>query len=80
MKTIGISDETHKELMGLKIECGEKTAEGLIEKMLVEYKKQKLLEAGKAFREGMKKGKMRLGDVIKRSEKIREGIYAEWFE
>ena len=52
----------------------------LIEKIIINYKKQKLLEASEAFREGMKKSKMRLKDVIKSSENMRKDIYAEWFK
>ena len=52
----------------------------LIEKIIINYKKEKILEASKVFCEGMKKSKMRLKDVIKSSENMRKDIYAEWFK
>ena len=80
MKTIGISKKVHKDLMNLKLEYGYKKTDVLLEEMIRGFKKERLLKASKIFREGMLKKKLKLKDVIKKSSKIREEIYNEWFD
>jgi len=79
MKTVGMSDEVHKELMGLKINYGYKRTDHLLEEMIREFKKEKLLEASEAIRERMARKKMSLKQLMERSRKAREEIYNEWF-
>jgi len=80
MKTIGISKKVHKDLMNLKLEYGYKKTDVLLEEMIKDFKKERLLKASKIFREGMLKKKLKLKDVIKKSGDIREEIYNEWFD
>ncbi len=44
MKTVGMSEEIHKELMSLKINYGCKRTDAMLEDMIREFKKEKLLE------------------------------------
>ena len=79
MKTIGISKKVHRELMNLKLEYGYKKTDILLEEMIKDFKKERLLKASKIFREGMRKRDFKLKDVINKGRNIREEIYNEWF-
>lgn len=79
MKTVGISDKVHRELMSLKIDYGYRNTETLLEEMIHEFKKEKLLEASKDIKEKMAKKKISFGELMKSSGRIREEIYNEWF-
>lgn len=79
MKTAGLSEKTHKELQKLKIESGAKSMEDLIEKMILEHKKRKLLESSFLFRKAVKKQRLKLSDATRHSHRIRDEIYDEWF-
>lgn len=79
MKTVGISENVHRELMGLKINYGYKNTDALLEEMIQEFKKDKLLEASTEIREKLVQKKISFKELVKRSGKIREEIYDEWF-
>ena len=74
-----ISKKVHKELMNLKLEYGYKRTDVLLEEMIKDFKKERLLKASKIFREGMRKRDFKLKDVINKGRNIREEIYNEWF-
>lgn len=63
--TVAISPELARELKLLKMEEGFASIEEVIEKMLVEYKKRRFLEASEKFRERMKEKGLKLEDLTK---------------
>lgn len=78
MKTIGISEGVHRELITLKLQEGDKNAGELIAKLILEYKKNKFLEASSLFRNKLHEKKMDLRNLLVKSKKIREEIADEW--
>ena len=78
MKTIGISESVHRELISLKLQEGDKNAGELISKLILEYKKNKFLEASALFRNKLHGKKMDLRNLLVKSKKIREEIADEW--
>jgi len=79
MKTIAIPEDLHKDLISLKLEAGDRTAAELIKKLIIEYRKQRLKEAGKMFRSKMKEKGVSLGELLRESRKVREDIANERF-
>lgn len=79
MKTVGMSEEVHKELMSLKINYNYKRTDSLLEDMIKEFKKEKLLEASAAIRKRMEEKKISLKNLAGKSKRHREEIYNEWF-
>ena len=65
MTTVAISPELAKELKLLKMEEGLASIDEVIEKMLIEYKKRRFLEASEKFRERMKEKGLKLEDLTK---------------
>ena len=65
MTTVAISPELAKELKLLKMEEGFASIEEVIEKMLVEYKKRRFLEASEKFRERMRGKGLKIEDLTK---------------
>ena len=63
--TVAISPELAKELKLLKMEEGFASIEEVIEKMLVEYKKRRFLEASEKFRERMRGKGLKIEDLTK---------------
>jgi len=63
--TVAISPELAKELKLLKMEEGLASIDEVIEKMLIEYKKRRFLEASEKFRERMEKKGLKLEDLTK---------------
>ncbi len=79
MKTIALPEDIYKQLMSLKIQEGNKTAADLIDKLIIEYRKRKLAEAGEFFRKSLKESGLTFKQLLKESRKIREEIADEWF-
>lgn len=79
MKTIAISDELHNEIISMKIKEKAKTAEELLKKSLIAYRKQKLHEASEMFRNALAEKGITIEDFLKSSIKIREEIANEWY-
>lgn len=79
MKTIAIPEELHKELLQLKIQKDKKNAAELINELIVEYKRQRFLNAGNIFRNAVKNKNVDFASFLKKSRKIREEIANEWF-
>lgn len=79
MKTIGIPEDIHKELIKLKLENSERNVAEIIRKLVYEYKKRKFLEFSGLFNEGLIKNKKSFNKILKNSRKIREEIVDEWF-
>ncbi len=79
MKTIGVSQKIHRELMSLKFEYGYRKTDALLEEMIKEFKKERLHQASKLFRNHMKKKRITLRHVDEKVRKHREDIYHEWF-
>jgi len=62
--TIAVSPETRNKLVQLKLEEGYKNLDALLEKMIVDYKKQKLLGASELFREKLTGRGLKVRDLV----------------
>ncbi|GEM_PF-2843495 len=78
MKTIALSEDTHKDLLRLKIEYGTSSSDKLLKKLIKEHKKLKFLAASDLFREKTKGQSLK--HISKEARKIRDEVYAEWFK
>ena len=65
MKTVCMSEETHKELMGLKLDYNTRSAEEIIKDLIIEHKKRRFMAAGKVLREAMIKKNVTPEDLKK---------------
>lgn len=63
--TIAVSPEVAKELKLLKIEEGRASLDEVIEKMIIEYRKKRFLEASERFRKRMKEKGLKPSDLTK---------------
>ena len=63
--TIALSSSSHRELSLLKIEEGYRTMDELIHKLIIEYKKNKLIKASQKIRGRMKELNLTISDLIK---------------
>ncbi len=79
MKTISIPEDLHKQLVELKIREGQKNAAELIKKLIIEYRKQRLHEISKKFKEALAKKGITFEQFLKDARKIREEIADEWY-
>lgn len=79
IKTIQMPEELHKKIVALKMQEGAKNAAELIDKLIIEYKKQKLNKASEIFRAALDKSGMTFDEFLKESRKIREEIADEWY-
>lgn len=79
IKTISIPEDLHKELIKLKLDYGDKNVAEIIKKLILFYKRQKLLEHSIKFRESLKKKGITFEEFLKRAEKIREEVADELF-
>ncbi len=79
MKSIVISEETHRKFIEEKMQERAKTADELLGKMIIERRKQRLHAASKMFREALDKKGITLAELLRRSRKIREEIADEWY-
>lgn len=62
--TIAVSQETRKRLMRLKLEEGSRSMDQLLDRMLVEYRKARLLEASALLRQKMTEQGVRFEDLV----------------
>ncbi|HEV8360460.1 MAG TPA: hypothetical protein VGR28_08415 [Candidatus Thermoplasmatota archaeon] len=62
--TIAVSEETRKRLMRLKIDEGSRSMDQLLDRMLTEYRKAKLLEASAVFRQKLRDQGVRFEDLV----------------
>ena len=62
--TIALSTNSHKELTLLKIEEGYKNMDELIYRLIIEHKKNKLIEASKKIRARIKELNLSISDLI----------------
>ena len=79
MKTVSMPEDIHRRLVELRISEGDKTASDIINKLIIEYKKQKFLTASNLFKEKLSKKNISFEELLKRSSKIKEEISNEWF-
>ena len=79
MKTVGIPEDIHKELIKLKLESRDRNVAEIIRKLIYEYKKRKFLEFSDSFKESLSKSGESFAKILKNSRKIREEISDEWF-
>lgn len=79
MKTIGIPEDLHKELIKLKLESGDRNVAEMIKKLVYEHKKRQFLENSLKFNEMLKKSGKTFDEFLKESRKVREEIADEWF-
>lgn len=63
--TIALSSSSHRELSLLKIEEGYRNMDELIHKLIIEYKKNKLIKASQKIRARMKELNLTISDLIK---------------
>tara|TARA_Y100000310_G_C20115735_1_gene549191 strand:- start:128 stop:373 length:246 start_codon:yes stop_codon:yes gene_type:complete len=77
MKTISLPEDVHRSLIELKLREGNKTAADLIEKLIIEYRKQKLDRARKIFRKALDEKGITIEEFLKESDKIKEEIFNE---
>lgn len=61
--TIGVSKEIRNALMALKFEEGYKNIDSLLEALVAEHKKKKLIAASDLFKERMEKRGLTLDDL-----------------
>jgi predicted CopG family antitoxin len=62
--SIAVSDETRKRLMRLKLEEGSKSMDQLLDRMVTEYRKARLLDASATFRQKLKEQGVRFEDLV----------------
>ena len=62
--TIALSAISHKELSLLKIEEGFKNMDDLVHQLIIEHKKNKLIQASKKIRERMKDLNLSITELI----------------
>lgn len=62
--TISVSEETRKRLMRLKLEEGSRSLDQLLDRVLTEYRKARLLEASATFREKLSEQGVRFEDLV----------------
>ena len=79
MKTISIPEELHKKIVALKMQEGAKNAAELIEKLIIEYKKQKLEEFSKKFRKALEKKGITIEQFLKDNKLVSGDISDEWY-
>ena len=79
MKTIGISEEPHKELITLKLEENNKNADEIIKKLILEYRKIQFMKASLLFNQKLKEKNIPLKKLLKKSKAIRGEIADELF-
>ena len=79
MKSIGLPEELHKEIINLKLETGQKNVGELIRNLIVCYKQKRYFEASNLFQGKLKEKKIAFGNFLKSSKKVREEITDEWF-
>ena len=79
MKTIGIPEDLHKELIRLKLVSVNRNVAEIIKKLVYEYKKRQFLEFSHLFKESLVENKKSFDVILKQSRKIREEIADEWF-
>ncbi len=78
MKTIGISEQSHKNLINLKLEERTRNIEEIIEKLIIEYKKLKFIEASDLFKSKLKEKNISFHHILKKSKEVRKEIADEW--
>jgi len=79
MKSIGISEKTHKELVTLKLEENNKNADEIIRKLIISYKKMRFMEASLLFNQKLKEKNISFKKLLKKSKAIREEVADELF-
>ena len=65
--------------MKLKMQEKIKNFDSLINNLIIEYKKQKLNDISKKFKESLDKRGITFDELLKKSRKIREEISDEWY-
>ncbi len=78
-KPLLVSEEVHRKLIELKMQEKAKNIDFLIDKLIIEHKKQKFQEVSELFRKKLKESGMTFNELLKRSKKIREEIADERF-
>lgn len=63
--SIAVSDELRKRLMRLKIEEGARSMDQLVERLLVDHRKLRFLEASALFNERLRDKGVRFEDLVK---------------
>lgn len=62
--SIAVSEETRRRLARLKLEEGSRSIDELLDAMLIEYRKARLLEASATFRGKLREQGVRFEDLV----------------
>ena len=79
MKTLGIPEDLHKELMRLRLDEGDKNVTSVLRKMLHTYKEKQFLENSKKFKEMLKKSGKSFEQFLEDARRIKEEVVNEEF-
>ena len=76
-KSLIVSEKVHNELVKLKLSERAKNISELLERLIIEHRKQNLHKARKMFREALNKKGITFDEFLKRANKIREEMYEQ---
>ena len=79
MKYVKISETTHSGLVKLKKDMGACSMSGVVRELIIGQRQTKLMDTSKKFRQAADKKGLKLKDILKEGERIKEEIYNEWF-
>ena len=76
-KSLIVSEKVHNELVKLKLLERAKNVSDLLEKLIIEYRKQKLKEFRDEFKKALKEKGISFDEFLKKAGKIREEMYEQ---
>ncbi len=79
-KSILVSEETHRQLMMVKMEMGFKSLDDMLARLISEMTKAKFIEASVRFIAGLKRKRLSLAEVTSSGEAIRIELFRKWFQ
>jgi predicted CopG family antitoxin len=62
--TIAVSEETRRKIMQLKLEEGSRSVDELLARLLVQYRKLKLMETSELFRQRLDEAGLSVEDLV----------------
>ncbi len=77
MKTICIPEDLHKELINLKLDNGERNVAKILRKIMIEYKKKRLNQAGEMFRKSLDEKGITFDEFLESTKEIKEEVADE---
>ncbi len=79
VKSILVSEDTHRRLMVAKMEMGFKSMDEMLDKLVSEISKARFLEASRRFRAGLRRRRLSLDELTGSGEAIRIELFRQWF-